>query len=338
MGFGSMVLSPGLYSPVTELEGEAALDAAVDAALAATGGRGRLLIDTSDSCGGDDRGEQLIGHWSAGRRSAGRRDEVMVSTKFGFRPPAGEGRHAFEVSYAFGKLAVNGSPKLVRGYAIGSLERLGVECLDLLSPHCPDPVVPISETVGAIAELVEEGLVANVGVSNVSAGQLAEAASVCRIAAVQVEWSMWHRVDPGLLEVADRHGIGIVAWGRLGSGFLAGVMPELDPGDYRHHVPRLAGPNLTVNTVRYGPVRALAQEWGVTPAQLALAWLLRQLPAVVPIPGSRLPDHIAENAAAAGLMLYTAQWARLDEALEQFDPVGPSLLPVGVLGRDGRGP
>ncbi|HEY6241824.1 MAG TPA: aldo/keto reductase, partial [Burkholderiales bacterium] len=128
--------------------------------------------------------------------SAGHREQVVVSTKFGFRPPAGTGRHAFEVGYAFGELAVNGSPELVRGYALGSLRRLGAERLDLLSPHFPDPVVPIAETVGAIADLVQEGLVANVGVANVSAAQLAEAVAVCRIAAVQVEWSMWHRADP----------------------------------------------------------------------------------------------------------------------------------------------
>lgn len=222
VGFGTLVLSPGYYGPVTEREAQSALEAA----LAASGGAGRLLVDTSDSYGADYHGERLVGRWSASHR-----DDVVVSTKFGFRPPAGTRRHAFEVGYAFGELAVNGSPELVRGYALGSLRRLGAERLDLLSPHFPDPVVPIGETVGAIAELAQEGLVANVGVANVSAAQLAEAAAVCTIAAVQVEWSIWHRPDPDLLAVADQHGIGIVAWGPLGSGFLAGGLRG--PGSWR---------------------------------------------------------------------------------------------------------
>jgi aryl-alcohol dehydrogenase-like predicted oxidoreductase len=323
VGFGSLVLSPGVYGPVTDRQAHAALDAAL-----AASGAGPLLVDTSDSYGADHHGERFVGRWSAPHR-----DQVVVSTKFGFRPPAGTGRHAFKVAYAFGELAVNGSPELVRGYALGSLRRLGAERLDLLSPHFPDPVVPIGETVGAIAELVREGLVANVGVANVSAAQLAEAAAVCRIAAVQVEWSMWHHADPDLLAVAGRHGIGVVAWGPLGSGFLAGEMEQPPPGDFRRTVPRLSGPNLAVNTVRYAHVRALAREWGVTPAQLALAWLLRQHPSVVPIPGSRAPRHIAENAAAAEVRLGADQWALLDEALEQFVPVGASLLD----GRPGSG-
>lgn len=317
VGFGAMVLSPGMYGPVTGRQAHVALDSA----LAASAGGGRLLVDTADSYGADHHGERLVGRWSAGHR-----DQVVVSTKFGFRPPAGTDRRAFEVGYAFGELAVNGSPELVRGYALGSLQRLGAECLDLLSPHFPDPVVPIAETVGAIAELVREGLVANVGVANVSAAQLAEAAAVCRIAVVQLEWSMWHHADPELLAAADRHGIGVVAWGPLGSGFLAGEMREPPPGDYRRNVPRLSGPNLSVNTERYAHVRALAREWRLTPAQLALAWLLRQHPSVVPIPGSRAPRHIAENAAAAEVRLGADQWARLDEALDQFAPVGAPLL------------
>jgi len=317
VGFGSLVLSPGYYGPVTDQEAHAALEAA----LAAGGGAGRLLVDTSDSYGADYHGERLIGRWSSSHR-----DEVVVSTKFGFRPPPGTSRHVFEVGYAFGELAVNGSPELVRGYALGSLRRLGAERLDLLSPHFPDPVVPISETVGAIAELVQEGLVANVGVANVSAAQLAEAAAECTIAAVQVEWSMWHRPDPDLLAVADLHGIGVVAWGPLGSGFLAGDMQEPAAGDYRRNVPRLSGPNLAVNANRFARIRTLAGDWGVPLAQLALAWLLRQHASVVPTPGSRSPRHIAENAAAGAVTLDADQWAQLEAALDHFTPVGAPLL------------
>lgn len=324
VGFGAMVLSPGVYGPIDDVKAAEALDAALDA----TGGAAPLLVDTSDSYGSDFHNERLLG-----RLLRGRWQEVVVATKFGFRAPAGEGRHRFPVGYAFGDLAVNASPHLVRGYALASATRLGVERLDLLSPHFPDPVVPLAETVGAIAELVSEGLVAHVGVSNVTAAQLTEATAVHPIATVQVEWSMWQPIDPELLAVAMANEIGVVAWGPLGSGFLTGELTSVEPGDYRTNVPRLAGENLEANRDRYRPVRRLAGAWGMTPAQLALAWLLRQYRAVVPIPGSRTPAHIAENAAAADVVLDDEQWALLTDALAAFRPAGASLLEIAP-GRD----
>jgi aryl-alcohol dehydrogenase-like predicted oxidoreductase len=317
IGFGAMVLSPGLYGPVDD----DAAAAALDAALATSNGVGRLLIDSSDSYGPDYHNERLLG-----RLAASQRDSVVISTKFGFRPPAGEPRHSFPVGYAFGELAVNASPHLVRGYALGSLARLSVERLDLLYPHFPDPIVPIAETVGAMAELVAEGLVAHLGVSNVTASQLADAVAVHPIAAVQVEWSMWNPIDPELLSIADAHGIGVVAWGPLGSGFLTGTLTQIGGGDYRNNVPRLAGPNLEANADRYAPIRGLATEWGVSPSQLALAWLMHQHAAAIPIPGSRTPLHIRENYAAVDIALDDEQWRELDVSLSVFRPEGATLF------------
>ena len=137
---------------------------------------------------------------------------------------------------------------------------------------------------------------------------------------------MWHPIDPELLAVAIANDVGVVAWGPLGSGFLTGELANVDPGDYRTNVPRLAGENLAANRDRYEPVRGLAAAWGVTPAQLALAWLLHEHPAVVPIPGSSTPAHIVENAAAAGLELDAEQWATLAAALQEFRPVGGTLF------------
>ena len=318
VGFGAMVLSPGLYGDVDEREAEAALAAA----LAEGDSGASLLVDSSDGYGSDCHNERLLG-----RLLRGRRDAVVLSTKFGFKPPPGTERHGFPVGYAFGELAVNCSPELVRGYALASAARLGVDHLDLLYPHFPDPIVPLAETVGAMAELVAEGLVAHLGVSNVTAAQLAEAAAVHRITAVQVEWSMWKPIDPALLAVAKANDIGVVAWGPLGSGFLTGELAQVDPADYRANLPRLAGANLVVNRDRYAPVRGLAAAWGLTPARLALAWLLHEHEAVVPIPGSRRPAHIADNAAAADVVLDEARWAELAAAVAAFRPEGASLLP-----------
>jgi aryl-alcohol dehydrogenase-like predicted oxidoreductase len=197
VGFGAMVLSPGLYGPVDRDDAVRALLHAIDA--------GSYFIDTSDGYGSDAHNERLIG-----ASIAGRRDDVVISTKFGYRVPPGVERHPFQVSY--GTLAVNAEPQHVRGYALASVERLRTDHIDLYSPHFPDPVVPIEETVGAIAELVSEGLVRHIGLSNVSAEQLQRAVAVHEISAVQCEWSLWTTPDPALLAVADRHCVGLVAW------------------------------------------------------------------------------------------------------------------------------
>ncbi|GLW53134.1 aldo/keto reductase [Kitasatospora phosalacinea] len=316
VGFGAMVLSPGMYGETDEQRGQDALRAAIDA--------GARMIDTADGYGADGHNEQLVG-----RAVRERRDEVVLATKFGFRVPEGAEAHRFPVHFAFGELAVNCEPKHVRGYAEQSLRNLGTDVIDLYYPHFPDPQVPFEDTVGAVAELVADGLVRHLGVSNVTAAQLRAAHAVHPVAAVQTQWSMWQPVDPELLAAARELGIGVVAWSPLGGGFLTGTVQQLGEGDFRQHQARFSAENLAANNDRYAPLRAIAAELGVTPGQLALAWLLYQDDHVVPIPGSRTPAHIAENQAAADLVLDAATLGRIDAALAEFAPAGEGALLKG---------
>ncbi|MBB6345308.1 aryl-alcohol dehydrogenase-like predicted oxidoreductase [Nonomuraea muscovyensis] len=312
LGFGAMVLS-GVYGEVDDARAEAALTAALDA--------GAVHVDTSDAYGADGDNERLVG-----RLIKGRRDEVVVATKFGLALFEGEAGRSQPVGYAFGELRVNAEPRLVRRYAERSLRNLGVDAIDLYYAHYPDPGVPIEETVGAMAELVKDGLVKHIGLSNVTAAQVRAAHAVHPVAAVQNEWSMWRPIEPELLATTRELGIGVVAWSPLGNGFLTGTVQGLGAGDFRHHAPRFSTENLARNNDRYAPIRALAGELEITPAQLALAWLLHQDEHVVAIPGSRTPAHIRENAAAAGITLDPATLARVDQALAGIEVTGGTLL------------
>ncbi|MFI6602230.1 aldo/keto reductase [Nonomuraea sp. NPDC050536] len=313
LGFGAMVLSPGVYGEIDDVRAETALKAAMDA--------GATHVDTSDAYGPDGHNERLVG-----RAIKGRRDEVVVATKFGLAIPAGEDSRSFPVGYEFGELRVNGEPRMVRGYAERSLRNLDTDVIDLYYAHYPDPGVPIEETVGAMAELVGAGLVRHLGLSNVTAEQLRSAHAVHPIAAVQNEWSMWRPVDPDLLAAARELGVGIVAWSPLGNGFLTGTVRSLGAGDFRHHAPRFSAENLARNNDRYAPIRDLATALGITPAQLALAWLLHQDEHVTAIPGSRTPAHIEENLAAADITLHPDTLSRIDDTLTRFQALGGTLL------------
>jgi len=306
IGYGAMELA-GAYAPSDDDDADRAFDAALDA--------GCTFIDTSDSYGASER---QLGRLLARRA----RDEVQISTKFGLRVPADEPVHVHRVPWSASTFRVNAEPRLVRGYLEASLQRLGVDDVDVWSPHFPDPEVPIEDTVGAVAELVRAGLVRHVGLSNPTVEDLRRAQTAHPIAAVQVQWSMWHPIDADLLTLCRETGVGIVAWAPMGRGFLSGTVTEVGEHDYRRHVARFTGANLTTNNERFAPVRAIAAELGITPAQLALAWLLSRHPAVVPIPGSRSPDRIAENAAAATVTLDAGALARIDAALADFVPAG----------------
>jgi aryl-alcohol dehydrogenase-like predicted oxidoreductase len=310
IGYGAMELA-GAYGPADDVADDGDADRALDAALDA----GCSFVDTSDSYGAS---EQQLARLLARRG----RDAVQVSTKFGLRPPDGEPVHAFRVPWSASMFRINGEPRLVRGYAERSLRRLGTDVIDLYSPHFPDPEVPIEDTIGAVAELVSAGLVQHVGISNPTEADLRRAQTVHPIAAVQVQWSMWRPIEPELLVRCRDTGVGIVAWAPMGRGFLTGTLAEVGDQDYRRNVERLTGPNLATNNERFAPIRTIAGDLGLTPAQLALAWLLRQHPAVVPIPGSRTPAHIVENAAAASVALDAAALARIDAALADFVPAG----------------
>ncbi len=313
IGYGAMVLSPGMYGEIDDKRAISAVRAALD--------EGATLIDTSDGYGTDGHNERVVG-----QALKGRRDRAVVATKFGFRVPEGAEAHRFPVSYSFGELAVNAEPKYVRGYAEQSLRNLGTEAIDLYYPHFPDPEVPLEDTVGAVADLIRDGLVRHLGLSNVTAEQLRRAHAVHPVAAVQTQWSMWQPVDPALHAAARDLGIGIVAWSPLGSGFLAGQVDTLAENDFRRNISRFDEANLKANNDRYAPLRGIAADLGLLPGQLALAWLLHQDDHVVPIPGSRTPAHIAENLSAARVDLHPDTLARIDEALAGFTPEGTGSL------------
>jgi aryl-alcohol dehydrogenase-like predicted oxidoreductase len=312
IGFGAMVLSPGMYGDIDDDRALTALRHAFDA--------GATLVDTSDAYG-EGHNESLVG-----RAIAGRRDDVVVATKFGLNIREGAERHAFPVAYAFGELAVNGEPRYVRGYAQASLRRLDTDVIDLYYLHFPDPEVPVEDTAGAVADLVTDGLVRHFGLSNITADELRRAHATHPVTAVQVEWSMWKPIPPDLLAAADEFGVGIVAWSPLGGGFLTGTVTDVGDADFRRNAPRFQGDNLAVNNDRYATVRRLAEGLAITPGQLALAWLLHQHPAVVPIPGSRTPAHIDENIEAARIDLHPDTLDQVDRLLAGAVPAGAALL------------
>jgi aryl-alcohol dehydrogenase-like predicted oxidoreductase len=311
IGYGAMVLI-GLYGEVDEERGLRALRHALD--------RGVTLVDTADAYGLDGSNERLVG-----RAIAGRRDDVVVATKWGITPP-GPTAHRVEASYA-NEIWVDGRPERAREAAEASLRRLGVEAIDLWYLHFPDPGVPIEETVGAMANLVAEGKVRHLGLSNITGPELRRAHSVHPIAAVQAEYSLWTRTpERELLPLARELDVGFVAWGPLGNGFLAGTVDRLGDGDFRHNAPRFQDGNLRRNNDRFAPLRSLADELAITPAQLALAWLLHQGESIVPIPGSRSAVHIDENLDALDIRLSSEVMARIEELAPADCAVGAPLL------------
>src|SRR5204863_8568603 len=243
-----------------------------------------------------------------GRAIAGRRDEVVLATKFGsVRNEAGE------------FLGVRGDAGYVRASCDASLERLGVGVIDLYYQHRVDPEVPIEETVGAMAELVDAGKVRFLGLSEAGPETIRRAHAVHPISALQSEWSLWSRdLEDGVVPVARELGIGIVAYSPLGRGFLTGQIKSPDDfgdDDFRRYQPRFQGENFAKNLELVDAVRALADEKGVTAGQLALAWVHAQGDDVVPIPGTKRRTYLEENTAAVGVSLSEEDMKRLDEIL-----------------------
>jgi aryl-alcohol dehydrogenase-like predicted oxidoreductase len=218
-------------------------------------------------------------------------------------------------------------PERAREALEASLRRLGVDAIDLWYLHFVDPGVPIEESVGAMAELVAEGKVRHLGVSNVTAEQVMAAHQVHPLAAVQAEYSLWTREpERELLPVLRELGIDFVAWSPLGAGFFAGPVDRIGaPGeDFRTNHPRFRPENLAANRDRYAPLRGIAAELGITPTQLALSGLVHQ--DAVPIPSTRTPAHLDENLAAATIELDSATTARIDEIAPPGAAAGSSLL------------
>ena len=240
------------------------------------------------------------------------RDRVVIATKFGFRiNTVNAGLAAID--------GVDSRPEHVRAVAEASLKRLGIETIDLFYQHRVDPNVPIEETVGAMAELVKEGKVRALGLSEAGSATIRRAHAVHPIAALQSEYSLWTR-DPEeeVLATCRELGIGFVPYSPLGRGFLTGAIrkaEDLGADDFRRQLPRFQAENFDVNAALVATIENLAAEKGVTAAQMALAWVLNQGDDIVPIPGARKLHHLEQNAAAADIVLSPAELARLEEVI-----------------------
>jgi aryl-alcohol dehydrogenase-like predicted oxidoreductase len=284
------------YGPGDETESIATIHRALEL--------GVTLFDTADMYGAGAN-EELVG-----RAIADRRDQVVLATKFGFVARPGEGGRR-----------VRGDAEYVRQACDASLKRLGVDHIDLYYQHRVDPDVPIEETVGAMAELVAQGKVRYLGLSEAGAGTIRRAHAVHPITALQSEWSLWTRdIEPEVAPVCAELGIGIVPFSPLGRGFLTGQitsMADLGADDMRRNLPRFEQENFERNLAIVAAIRALAAERGVTAGQLALAWVQHRGEHVVPIPGTKRRKYLEENVAAATLELSVDDLAAIESALPE---------------------
>jgi aryl-alcohol dehydrogenase-like predicted oxidoreductase len=289
LGLGCMGMSQS-YGPADEQESLATIRRALDL--------GVFFLDTADVYG-DGHNEQLVG-----RAIAGRRDGVVLATKF-------------SLSHDGPGMRINGRPDYVTKCCDASLRRLGTDRIDLYYQHRVDPTVPIEDTVGAMSELVQEGKVGHLGLSEASARSLERASAVHPITALQSEWSLWTRdLEGNVLDTARRLGIGIVPFSPLGRGFLTGAITspdDFDADDFRRNNPRFQGENFGRNLQLVDEVRRLAAQKRCEPGQLALAWVMAQGDDVVAIPGTKRTAYLEENAAAAQVRLSAEDLHRLAE-------------------------
>ncbi|MEO0535788.1 MAG: aldo/keto reductase [Cyanobacteria bacterium P01_A01_bin.123] len=300
IGLGCMGMSE-FYSGRDETEAIATLHHALDP--------GVTFLDTADMYG-PYTNEQLVG-----KALKDRRDQAVIATKFGIIRTAEGG---------FG--GVNGQPEYVHQACDASLQRLGVDVIDLYYLHRVDPKVPIEETVGAMAELVQQGKVRYLGLSETAPATLRRGHAVHPIAALQTEYSLWSR-DPedDILPTVRELGIGFVPYSPLGRGFLSGAIKSLDDlaeDDYRRHSPRFQGENFAKNLAVVEQVNAIAAEKGITASQLAIAWLLAKGEDIVPIPGTKRRQYLEENVAAVDIELTPAD-------LERIEAVAPQGIAAG---------
>ncbi len=305
LGLGCMGMSE-FYGPSDDQESLATLERAIE--------RGITFLDTADAYG-MGKNEILVGRFLRGRR-----EQVFLATKFGItRNPDGSW------------VGVSGRPDYVHSACEASLRRLGVEVIDLYYQHRVDTDVPIEETVGAMAQLVQQGKVRFLGLSEAAPATIRRAAAVHPIAALQTEYSLWSREpEDEILALCRELGITFIAYSPLGRGFLTGQIKryeDLAPDDYRRNSPRFQGENFQKNLDLVRKIEQIAGEKGCTPGQLALAWLLAQGEDIVPIPGTKRRKYLDENAGAIGVLLSPQDLARIAAAAPHGAAVGGRYNP-----------
>jgi len=312
IGLGCMGMSE-FYGPGDERESIATIHRALEL--------GVTLLDTADMYG-PHTNEELVG-----RAIAGKRERVVLATKFGVVRGENTAR------------SINGKPEYVRRACDASLQRLRVDYIDLYYQHRVDPETPIEDTVGAMAELVRAGKVRHLGLSEASPDTLRRACKVHPITALQTEYSLWTR-DPedGVLAACRELGVGFVAYSPLGRGFLTGQIKKFDdlaPDDFRRHSPRFQGDNFWKNLKLVEHLTALAAQKGVAPSQLALAWVLSRGTDIVPIPGTKRQRWLEENVKAEQISFSADELARIDQIAPRGVAAG-ERYPAQVMGSVNR--
>lgn len=300
VGLGCMSMTP-IYGEPSEPEAIATIHRAIEL--------GVDLIDTSDAYGSNGSNEALVG-----RALKGRRDKVVLATKFG------------NIRLPDGSPGANGRPEYVAQACEASLERLGVETIDLYYIHRVDPTVPIEDTVGALARLVQQGKIRHLGISEAAPKTLRRAHATHPMTALQTEYSLWTRdAEDELLDACKELGIGYVAYSPLGRGFLTATVTDLEalgPNDRRRAMPRFQGQNMTRNLTLLATLKELAAAEHCTPAQLALAWLLSKRDFIVALPGTKQRRWLEENVAAVSLTPKRETLAALDRAFPRSAAAG----------------